>query len=349
MISDYITADVLTYVLFGTLGAVAFFMVASFFQRYLISYRELWRKRTLLGFKTWLKDAVENKRQFQKRNVPRKFRKVYYMVPVLEDLDQEYIGDQWDEWKEVVTKSFLLPKARWMRRSLRQNMRHWALRCFMLLPLKKDEKHVIKLLGDRADSVRIEAAQCAIAIETKQTIEALMNRLSKEPERLHFAYIDALLQGGASTINYLKSNIDKAKTAELKAVYIEVLSALEGEKIIPFAAQHVDDPARELRLAVAKAYAEHGPRKLTPEVEKLAQDSESRIRLYAMRSLIRSQSRQTVDVLTKGLDDDDVYVQLQAGYVLRKIGKQEVLKLHKQGNSRSVADYILALPDGVEP
>ena len=180
MISSYVTSDLLTKFLIWSSSAVLFFMVASFVQRLLVSYTERWQSRTLYAFKSWLKDAVEHNKTFVASDVPMRFRKVYYMVLTLEELDQEYEGEEWNHFKFGITENFLLPKARLMKSSPFQSQRHWALRCFRLMPIENDEKPILKLLKDRADAVRIESASVAVAIESDKLLGALFDRFANE-------------------------------------------------------------------------------------------------------------------------------------------------------------------------
>ncbi len=347
MLTSLVTTNMLSKLLIWLTIFFVFFIFASCVQRLISEVREKRRVRLELGFRLWLKDAVEAEKKFRPDLLPKEFRKMEAMIPVLEESDRTFSGKWWKDFREGITIEFLLPKARKMAKSFSLNNRHFAVRSFVLAPLVADEAILLELLSDKADSVRIEAAICAVLIGSEVLLTALMQRLSKEPERLHFAYKDALKSGTSETVKWLVSQFSKENNPELQIVYIEVLAVLLGDEVIELVKPLISSSDSGVKLAAVRALALHPPKSAFPELLALAGEPDPRIRIAAATALRIAKGEDVGRVLQQLLDDPKLKVQLAAANALRKSGRKSVLKMSTE--SSPSAAFVLALPEDLDP
>lgn len=220
--------------------------------------------------------------------------------------------------------------------------------CFVTAGKVKTLESLIKTKSKKWK--RIEAIIALGYIQDESTLAALQDSLFSRDEDI--SYFSALAIGQVSTmksVNILMSFLKAVPSMRRKtASILENLSPNISDEVIKFA----DDEDPEVRLWTVKLLAKSVSKQYVKKVEGLTDDPSPDVRAAACESLAKLQDKDCKKLLEKHLKDDSWLVRMHSVQSLSAIfGKEAIPEIFKQLNDGSlmVLDSIRqAIADNIE-
>jgi HEAT repeat protein len=268
------------------------------------------------------------------------------LLAELEAFSNRIRGENWENLKNRITKSYLLPTARidagkpsWLKRN-------FAARCFSLTPLEKDEKEILQLANDPVFLVRSIAAIALMSLEKKEGILEIIKQMSLTKGYSRYFYQDLLLKGSRMVQNCIKKIAQKNKNHSIHLACLELLTNTTFYSIPKYLEDDLisDDP--KMRLAAVKILANNSQESAIPHLLLRMRDSNWKVRQEAILGLQHFPSPEVLEILEQTLEDQEWLVRLYAAKTLKKMGekgtevlKRQINKVHQPGYD--VAKFML--------
>lgn len=261
--------------------------------------------------------------------------KLPLLLEVLEEFSLSIRGDRFEEVKKEIASRRLLPLARKWVHSYFWLRRHFAARCFDLMPLAEDESLIIKLLDDSVFLVRSEAASAAIQLESQDGVTKVLKRMNVQSGYGRYLYADLLSNGSKKVLEILLSIGEQYIPASLEVFSLKTVGR------IPFLETVLRSSDKRLRFWALKALIRNPiPGDETWFLQAL-EDPDPALRVCGAEGLGRSQSEPSVIALAKALKDAVWSVRLAAAKSLKQRGQTDLLSSQKEKLARETAQYVM--------
>lgn len=243
------------------------------------------------------------------------------LLNILEDFDRNFKGSSWQAFKDDVSETLLLTKARKLASSRSWYRRNFASRCFDLCPKPKDEKIILKLLDDPLYLVNSKAASALVKLDSKEGIHKILTLMGLEYGFARISYEDILLKGTESTYKHIEKVAETQKDLKTHLACLDTLDSLEMVITQPFLLKDVESDNLELRLAATQVFAYN----LQPDSEKILfkamDDQNEDIRAVAANGLGHFANERNIQKLSQAMKDTSWKVRLQAAMSLKSMGE----------------------------
>lgn len=334
----------LLFLLIGELSFLAFFFLIFFLKRiYCFFLRDNLKKRKE-EISDFIINSFKNEGILDVSKTPKAVQNSLDLLTTLEAFDLRFKEESWDRLKESLATYFLLPQARKWCKSVLWKKRSFAARCFVLLPLKQDEKLLISLMRDSHFLVQSHAALALIALESPLGIKEVVKNMSEHLGFVRCFFRDALQKGSKKVIDLL---IDFSSIQSLHRACLEVFSKQSFSVSFPFLEKDLHSKNLNIRL-LAISILSHNPTKNAINILiESSKDPEEKIRKQSILGLSNLVSDRGVKRLQEIVLDnfDSRKNRVEAARALQKMGKIEILENQKKKNPEAfeIVNYILQL------
>jgi hypothetical protein len=247
-----------------------------------------------------------------------------FLLEILEIYDRRLKGEEWEEFKILITKNTLLPKARKWGKSLSWKRRNFAARVFSLTHLPEDEEENLLLLEDRSFLVRSIASATAVKMESQKGILKTLQNMEQEPGYGRYYYADLLSQ---STQRVFKWIVEIALThPSLHLACLEVLAVNTVPIPMPFIKQDLQSKEEAIRLAALKVVIRNPQIGSISLFAECMEDSNEKIRILGGQGLGNYASNESIESLRRGLTDSSPFVRLVCAKSFKKLDKIDQVK-----------------------
>ena len=248
------------------------------------------------------------------------------LLTILETYHSNFHDEKWDEVEDFLTSRYLLPWARTHTHKKRWIMRNQVARTFLLRPEKADFESILQLLNDKSFFIRMVAAEALGELRTKEAIEPLLRRMSKEPGSCRFIYRFVLLKTSAEQSDEIIRIYSEASDDEqLRLCCLDILSYRYYGNIFELIAKDFDSSNSSIRWRIIKILGCIATEQSTEKLVYYLADADPRNRQEALKALGVIQSQKTFAKVTPLIHDPIYEVRLEAAQTIaqfKKIGRE---------------------------
>ena len=244
------------------------------------------------------------------------------LLVVLETFNQLLKGEEWQELKSALVEMYLLEKARNHAKSRFWKKRGFAVRCLALAPQPEDEPTLLHLMDDPVFLVRSRAASAAIELGSLEGSVKILRKMMKEEGYPRYFYRDLLLKGSRKELALIIEVSGKEEIRDLQLACLEVLSGQTPFVHIPFLERYLNDTDSAVRLLALRALIRNPQENSLSILLKSFQDSHESIRAEAARGLEYFVESESFNRLQEALQDPAWSVRIQAVKTLKQMGKE---------------------------
>lgn len=257
-----------------------------------------------------------------------KFRDLKNLLLTLELFEYRIKGQDWEELKHKMTKTYLLPNARKKAHSPSWVDRNFASRCFALCPLAKDQDILLKLNNDSVFLVRSIAALALVRLEHKAGMIEIIKKMNLEKGYAHYFYRDLLLKCPNHVFVWIQEIAQHEKDPLIHLTCLELLTERTIATIPGYLKEDIHSNNVNIRLAAVKILARNPQKDSADILIKCLEDTVPEIREGATSGLQYFASEEVFAKLEDTLKDSVWLVRLRAAQTLKKMGKKglDILK-----------------------
>lgn len=317
-------------------------LIAIVLRRFIVTYKGQREKIERQKLSKFLIESVKTNSPLDPNLDLSKLASPHILLDILEHFNRSFKSENWQKLKENIAERYLLPHARKMTTSSSWQKRHFAARGFAFSPLQVDQGNILALLDDSVFLVSITAASAVMQLAIKDGVIKLIHQMSREHGYAYYSHRDLLLQGRRDILEWIEELARNEKDSAIHLVCLDLLSA-KTLMIDPLILQKdINSLNPKIRLAALKVFA-HNPQKNSLEVlSKYLEDPDEEMRTQAVYGLQYFASKENLEKLNKALCDKSWEVRLQAAESLKKMGRLGIDILHRQDSNINKDAYDVA-------
>lgn len=333
------------------IGIIVLIIVLMFVVRALQTWRAERLRKHKLKLNLLIDQAILKEELVDVNQVPSDLRRMATLLPILEAYDHNFTDKVWKQSKEHLISTFLEMNVHRFLKSLLWQRRQEGLRLISLWPEKLfNAEEVLPHLDDKVYLVRVAAAVCLIKRGEIAGVEAVLNRMVKDPTLAQYPYRDYLIQGGKKVFDALEQIAKTSDRPEIIAASLDILSTRMNHDLLPLALENVDSKNAECRLSAVKVLETIGGHEVIDCIIARLRDEDVRVRRASAHALGTLHALEGIPELTLLLQDADLGTRVKAAYALREMGPEGHAVLFKQSFGQSAeahatAEHILAIPE----
>jgi hypothetical protein len=321
-------------------GSVAYFMRVIFG----VNREKRTIDRALLN--DILVEHIQEDKELDVSEIPRKLTRVNILVPVVENMDAIMSGDDWCLMKKNLVKKFVLADARKNAKRGAWMLKSWSIRVMSIYHELEDEKLILDLVADKSPLVSFNAAVAAVSLSTKDSVDTVIDIASSKSRFSRYAYRDALIGGDVHVWEWVSERLKNSNDPSIRLVCLEVLSVRQHNDLYDIVLQDLDSESLELRLASVRLLSNSTR---TDVLLSLVDDEDWRVRCVLASALGSHLSEEVYSVLSTLLKDKSWWVRLNSAMSLVKMGDKgnHILKAQDPDidiYAYNMARYVLELP-----
>lgn len=303
-------------------------------------------KRLSLILMRLIEDHVNDLRSF----IPKRLLKLPIVIPVMEKFDQSFTGVFWISLKEKLFHSLLIEDLKAYLYSRRWTKRSWALRALNLSPRYDYEEAVLSNLQSKKHLIRFSAARCAVKLNTKASISAVIRAMSQEKELCQYPYIDHLTAAkNPTTLAFIKSLYLETKNQDIRLSCLKILSNYVGYLTIEDVRPFLFSADPELRWCGLRSLANTPSKEGNTYLMQAAVTGDWQFQALATHLLGLLRFEEALDTLKRNLLSRHFWVRFSAGLSLFMFGEKgmQYLRSIKEEESEEAyrtAQHLLSMP-----
>ena len=253
-----------------------------------------------------------------------------HIIQVIEDYNHRLIGEDWVVLKQSIIDNYLLQYARKKTNSMFWLQRNLAARVFLLYQKKSEESSILNLMQDSSFLVSCIASKAAIAIESIQGLDILLDKMSKSVGYSYYFYLDVLSK---ASVDLLKK---MSLLAQEKSIYQKIILdvfALQTVPIsLPFLQECLISSDKELQYKAIQVLIKN------PQADKqnllidILNNKEKEFQIVAAKELQNYPTEETRQALVKKLQDSHWSVKINVATTLKNLGNSDLITDEKLKN-----------------
>ncbi len=294
-------------------------------------------------------EALKHHPPLQPSLIPKKYLKVFYLLPILEQFEDRLKGGFWEEFKTYVVRNLLFSDIRKKLVSAGWQDRGAATRILIMSPDSSLEKYVEVLLKDAVPLVRFNAAICALKIKSENLVNKVLEALSREEELKKYPYRDALINSDHFVYQTITKRYREDEKETIRIAALQVLSLSFGYLTIDDVLQDLESDNYKLRWWAVRALENMPSPRALECLSKAADDPQWHIQAIAVRIMGKLHDKKAIEVLKKKIQDSSSsWVRINAALSLKEIGTEGIASLKnvradENKEAYEVAQYALNL------
>lgn len=279
-------------------------------------------------------------------NFSKKFQKEALLL-TLEELNQNYKGENWDRLRKELVKKHLNaykksyhPNAFWKTKT-------WTARCIRLDPSLEDKETIEKLLDEKSFYVRSLAVDASVELEDKELINKVLGQMTKETKACRYVYRHAFMSGTQKALDIVLEAYKKAGHDDiLRICCLDVMMSQVQINLPDQLAGDILSNNQELREIASQFLAKYSRRETRDLLVLASEDLSWKVRKNAIIGLAKLNNPENVPIFEKRLCDPFWDVRFEAGNALLNSGDQGRAILRMQESSlnpisHDIARYLL--------
>jgi hypothetical protein len=260
----------------------------------------------------------------------------------LEKFNRLITGPEWQEVKNKVTESYLLPKARSYASKNSWMKRNFAARCFVLTPKKIDEDKINHLVKDPNFLVSSIASMAAVKLENKEMIYEIIRKSGREKGYSRYFYRDLFAKQNNTVFKMIQEIAETDKDSDTHLACLELLTERAIIRVPHYIESDLKSKNPKVRLNATKIVARNPNEKTITLLTQGLNDEDPEIRAEAIHGFQYFPSNEVLDKLENLMNDTHFLVRFTAAQTLWRMGKKgrDILKNQETNDAaKNVLQY----------
>ena len=292
-----------------------------------------------------IKEQIDDFEHF----LPRRLKHLACIIPVVEKINKNLSGLYWEFFKEKLIHTLLQKQMSRYFESRMWSKRSWALRTLYISPRHTFEPYVLKNLKDKKTLLRFTAAKCAVKLNTKTSITAALEAMSKEEEMCQYPYRDAILASNLLTFQYITQIYNETTDEALRLSALKILAQKTGYLSFADLQETLYSSNLDFRWWSLRALANSPSKEGVACMLSLTSDAQWQICALASHLLGFLNVTEASTYLEKNLESPNYWVSFASAISLRMLGDEGMKILEKQRPdpypiAYQTAKHVLKLP-----
>ncbi len=313
---------IIEYMLIIEIFLITIAVVLTIFFQTFFSYRERVNNRLRDQLKTHILDMICKSTPFDIHTFESYTLKLPVVIRVVHEIDTKMKGEYWDALKHFLLTVVMRDEIYHHLESRNWQKRGWALQGLSLTKERTHEIRILKLLQDETPVLRFSAASSGIKLKTRQSIDAVLNAMEREPSYARYAYRDALLRADDEVYHLLVEKLKEERNPRLRICCLEILSQKMGYISHDLIANDLTSPELDLRWWATRALENMPTIKTIELLRDRCVDSSWEIRSLAARNIGLLGDKDAIVALSELLEDEHWYVRLSCALRLNHSEKR---------------------------
>lgn len=260
------------------------------------------------------------------------WRKIELIVPILFTFNKRFNSmPSWKKDRKLFCETILFPIAR--KATQRENWipRFYAAQAFSFHINISDEKYILKLLNDPVPLVFYASLEAALKNVSKNSINKIVERLSKENWMTKSLFIE-IFQNAPATTRYLIENVLMGSTESMiRATCYNILLQFKINRLRWDMSEDLNSKFINLKIAALKYIAHTSSKEASSVLVIHLKDKSWEVRTICLRLLGEIGAKKAIEPIAACLNDPDWWVRLASATTLRGFGKEgvKILELQK--------------------
>lgn len=304
-------------------------IVMTYFLKMIYYFREKKRQELMNEIQDFFNQLIIRKAAFVESDFKTKWRKLYLIMPLLPKLNKLFSPyDHWLTLKDNFLKTVVLSLTK--RAAMKKD---WIMRCYAaeamtILPVKIEEKYLMKLIEDKIPVIHLNAINAAIVQGAENAIGLIIKQMSHERKMSQASYLQAFDNPPKETRLMVEKHLLSLQDVYERASCYTILLKYPEKKLTWDIAPDILSANKELKMAALRYLSFADPEKALLDATKLLEDPVWEVRVSAIHVLSSLHKDESLKPLANCLRDPVWWVRINAAQVLFKFGAKgiEILK-----------------------